>query len=71
MIKIKKAWYNDLFTVYDIYSSDLKKIRETTNGVLYDTDEEHPITIAKSRHLDYEETNIDCDPIEEHNDNIE
>ena len=71
MIKIKKAWYNELFTVYDIYSSDLKKIRETTNGVLYDTDEEHPITIAKSRVLDYEETDIVCDPIEEHNDIIE
>lgn len=70
MIKIKKAWYNDLFTVYDIYSSELKKIRETTNGVLYDTDEKHPITIAKSRVLDYEETDIDCDPIEEYNDSI-
>lgn len=71
MIKIKKAYFNNEFVVYEIYSSDNKRLFEISKDKLWNNSENIPLTIPKSRIDDFIETNIDCEPIEEHNDNIE
>lgn len=71
MIKNKKAYFNNEFVVYEIYSSDNKRLFEISKNKLWNNSENNPLTIPKSRINDFIETNIDCEPIEEHNDNID
>ena len=71
MIKIKKAYFNNEFVVYEIYSSDNKRLFEISKNKLWNNRENIPLTIPKARIEDFIETNIDCEPIEEHNVNIE
>ena len=71
MIKIKKAYFNNEFVVYEIYSSDNKRLFEISINKLWNNSENKPLTISKSRIEDFIETNIDCETIEEHNVNIE
>lgn len=57
MIIIKSEFDNGMFDCQEIYS-DIFKILETTNNVLWNATEEKPISIAKSRRNDYIESNV-------------
>jgi hypothetical protein len=65
MIKIKNTFSNGLFECEEIYSDIGMKIKEITNGQLWNTNKDNPITIAISRRNDYVETNEPIDPFEE------
>ena len=65
MIQVKNTFNNGLFDCEEIYSDSGMKILEKTNGQLWNTDKDNPITIAKKRHDDYEETNEPIEPFEE------
>ena len=54
-IQVKKEYSNGLFDVQAIYDTK-HKILEQTNGMLWNTDKDHPIVIAKSRRADYVES---------------
>ena len=73
MIKIKKAYFNNEFVVYEIYSSDNKRLFEISKNKLWNNSENNPLTIPKSRIEDFIETNIECEEfkvVEIKNDNI-
>lgn len=62
MIKIKHIYANSL----EIYSDNDKKILETSNGQLWNTDIEHPIAVSKERYNDLKKDYIEIDePIDE------
>ena len=63
-IQLKREYNNGLFDVQEIYDNEFK-ILEKPNGYLWNTSEEDPITVAKSRRGDYFETTEPVDPIEE------
>lgn len=65
MIKVKNTFNNGLFECEEIYSDSGMKIKEITNGQLWNTDIDNPITIAQKRHGDYAETGEPIEPFEE------
>ena len=71
MIQIKHIYANFL----EIYSNNDKKILETTNGQLWNTDIEHPIAVSKERYndlkKDYIEINEPIDKIPQYEDAVE
>lgn len=62
MIQIKRETKNKVMELLEIYDNDYK-ILEKTNGILWNTDMEHPITIAKSRMKDYIESKVVAEKI--------
>ena len=65
MIQVKQTFSNGLFECEEIYSDIGMKILEKSNGQLWNTDKDNPITIAQKRHGDYVETNEPIEPFEE------
>lgn len=62
-IQLKKEYNNGLFDVQEIYDNDFK-ILEKPTGYLWNTSEEEPITVAKSRRDDYVESEEPYEPVE-------
>lgn len=52
MYLIKREFNNGVFGCLEIYHTT-NKIKEITNGILWNATEENPICIAKSRASDY------------------
>lgn len=63
MIKVKNTFHNGLFECEEIYSDSGMKILEKSNGQLWDTDKDNPITIAQKRHGDYVEISVPIGPL--------
>lgn len=61
---------NGLFDIVELYSDSGKKIKELSNGNLWNTDSEHPITIAVSRRNDYIQSDEDIEPFNNEEENI-
>lgn len=66
MIEIKREFNNGLFDCCEIYDLNFK-ILEKSNNFLWNTNEDNPICIPKSRIEDYEESNIPSEEIFEEN----
>lgn len=64
MIEVKREFNNGLFDCLEIYDNE-HKIYEKKIDHYWNTDENHPISIAKSRRDDYVESDI---PVEVMND---
>lgn len=64
MYLIKRQFNNGVFDCLEIYHNEYK-ILEKTNGTLWNTDIDHPITIAKSRRDDYVVSNKAIEPFDE------
>lgn len=65
-IQLKREYNNGQFDVQEIYDNEFK-ILEKPNGYLWNTSEEEPITVAKSRRGDYVESEEPYEPVEESN----
>ena len=64
MIEVKEEFNNGVFDCQRIFDKDFK-ILETTSNKLWNTDEKHPITIAKSRRADYIESDEQTEEIKD------
>lgn len=66
MIKIKREFNNKLIKLLEIYDNEFK-ILERSNSSLWNTDENHPIVIAKSRLNDYVSSMVASEKINDAN----
>lgn len=65
-IQIKERFNNTIEDCYILTSDNNRKIREKTNGVLYNED----VSIVARRYNDYEESEEDREVVEEIPDNV-
>ena len=70
MIEVKEEFNNGLFDCQRIFDNDFK-ILEKTNNKLWNTNENHPICIAKSRKKDYVSSNVPAEKFADEQEEIQ
>lgn len=64
MIEVKDEYLVGTMPVEQIYDKEFK-ILEVSINQLWNTDEDHPIAVAKARRSDYVESTIKAEPIKD------